>query len=235
MYTNTRFFFFLILLSACAGSEVGNPPFQPEEPRPGFDVDDVRARDIPPDNGQDIRGHIIEIPGSALPAGTISVSIVALDVLDEPTFLSMDDSGIFRGSTPAEIGEEARIQVATDEMLSPLDVLIQEGPTLQPITRTFSECLLFETRDIEVGEEGAELRMLNQCNESISISGLSWRFYLNPAFQIAPSELDSIEPQAITTLHISRVQFRSSSEDTLFIDIDEPWLDRQPITVRPKD
>ena len=103
----------LLVLAGCAGTEVGNPPFSPEEPDPGYRQD---AADVDPSATDTLDGLVFAIPTSDVNEGRVdsSMTIVNLD-RNSPT-LTLDTVGDTDSAIVSALpGEVLRAQLIVPE------------------------------------------------------------------------------------------------------------------------
>ena len=174
-----------LFLSGCDGSEVGNPPFQPEMPGPAFDPGSVEVVPHPAGAGQ----NILRIPESAVP-GVVRMSVTFLDEANAPRAMSRTD-GMFTTNISAMSGEQAvRVEGRTNAArIEPMDfyVSLDDVRFVDPT----QGCIELETRSVETDGD-TFVRARNRCDDTLTIHAAlrigDW-FAEPPTQDAAPGEV----------------------------------------------
>ena len=206
----------LVLASAgCNGSEVGNPPFEPEAFTPFVDPPSIELVPDPAGAGQ----LLLRFPEASLP-GIVQMSLIAPTRTELERPLSRRD-GAFEATIAQPLrGEPAdqtwlRVFARTaEERVSPLDLLVRSDGTLELI-RPSDSCIELERREI-LAPEGAQVRVRNRCAEPLSLEA---HFRLGD-WSVEPSVV-VVAPGEVVSLET--LSFALSEDDTLVLEgADQP-------------
>ena len=165
-----------LMLVACNGNQVGNPPFAPEEFEAPFDPAMGTVMDNPVMRGTfDVTLPHVE--------GAAALDVINLTRTDGAVSATRSDEG-WTASLAAAPGDVLRVVVNTEPPHAPFDLVF---PELAPLTPP--RCLRVEARDFTSPEL---LRLRNDCDENVVVEGQvlfgSWSVFDLPA-TVAPAEV----------------------------------------------
>lgn len=181
--------FALFCLLGCDGSEVGNPPFQPEVPGPAFEPSAFEEVPHPAGAGQ----NILRIPASAVP-GVVRMTVTFLGEANSARAMTRV-GGVFEANVDARAGERrVRIEGRTNTTrIEPMDfdIGLEEVRFHDPV----DGCIELETRSV-IADGNVSVRARNRCDEAITVHGAlrvgDW--FAEPSTQmVAPDEVVSFE------------------------------------------
>lgn len=188
----------LLSVSACFGSEVGNPPFEPGSAESPFVADQIRL-DVDPAG---IGPFIVRIPRSVLVgAREVQMTILSGTATSIPLELRED-----QWQTPALVGTGDVLRFSArddDDWYTQADFLV-EGDTLVAVPAP--RCLEWERRALSPGDAA---RVRNGCSEPIELRASMRR----GLWGVTPVSR-SLQPGEVATFELSSVE----DEDTLFIE-----------------
>ncbi len=202
-----------LVLSACNGSEVGNPPFQPENP--GTPIVAADAVDVTADPVA-VGGNILTLPGGRPLVGGRPVEVGVTNLDDDGQSVPMTtQDGAYSVSLSGIRGDVLRFHFGADgDSLTPVDYRL-EGGDLVPLIDPLDGCFERERRAVRVGSanEVVDLRFRNRCTEVLSLApgfrrGADWQLV---------SSVTDVAPDEVVTFTLAAGD--APGEDTFFLFI----------------
>lgn len=153
---------FVLCVLGCTGSEVGNPPFQPEVPGPAFDPNVVEVVPHPAGAGQ----NIFRVPASAVP-GVVRMSVTFLDEANSARTMTRADEMFALNVSAMGGAQRIRVEGRTNTTrIQPMDFDV--GPEGVRFHDAAEGCIELETRSIHANSD-TPIRARNRCDDTITV------------------------------------------------------------------
>ncbi|MFK7999995.1 MAG: hypothetical protein AB8H86_10370 [Polyangiales bacterium] len=153
---------FVLCILGCTGSEVGNPPFQPEVPGPAFDPSVVEVVPHPAGAGQ----NIFRLPESAVP-GVVRMTATFLDEANSARQMTRGDNMFVMNVSAMSGTQRLRVEGRTNTArIAPMDFDL--GPDGVRFVDAAGGCIELETRSVHTDSD-IPVRARNRCDSTITV------------------------------------------------------------------
>ncbi len=195
-----------LALVGCVGTEVGNPPFDPEMPG-----DPVVGRSISAHEDPRLLGAVlVRLPdGPPMVGGrSASVSVVNLESDEESVEMRQSD-GAFQVAVGVRRGDVIRLHFAN---AAPPEDFVVDGLSVTPEVDPFDGCLRREFRVVRASaDELIDLRYRNDCGRPLQLTP---SFRRGAGWQLANSNT-TVDVGEVVTFEV--IAGEGLGEDTFFV------------------